>query len=105
MKLSELTLPISYEEAKKYALIFDINLSNRLKELYNEHGSDKIMPAPVALINDKFMLCADLLTEVMPGGMLADMWEAANKEVLLNSVEVISMEEAISLIKIEISSI
>jgi hypothetical protein len=100
MKLSELTLPISYEEAKRYALVFDINLSNRLSELYNQYGSDKLMPMPVALVDGRFMLCADLLTEVMPGGLLADMWDAANKEILLASVEVIPIEQAITLIDI-----
>ena len=46
----------------------------------------------------RLMLCGDILTEVMPGGLLADMWAAADKSVLLPSVEVIPWADAVALL-------
>jgi hypothetical protein len=50
------------------------------------------------MTDGRLMLSADLLTEVMPGGLLADMWAAADKAVLLPNVEVIPWGDAIALL-------
>jgi hypothetical protein len=44
------------------------------------------------------MLSADILTEVMPGGLLHAMWAAADQAVLLSSVEVIPWDEAVAML-------
>jgi hypothetical protein len=44
------------------------------------------------------MLCADVLTEIWPGGLLHAMWEAADKEVLGREVEVIPWADAVALL-------
>lgn len=98
MTLADLTLPISYEDAQGYALVFTPSLAQRLAELHALHGSPKCVPVPKALIDGRLMLSADVLTEVMPGGMLADMWAAADKAVLLPAVEVIPWADALALL-------
>jgi len=42
-------------------------------------------------------LCADVLTEIGPGGLLAAMWAAADKAVLLASVDVLPWHEVTAL--------
>lgn len=98
MTLADLTLPISYEDAKGYALVFTPALAARLAGLHAEHGSPNCVPLPRQLTDGRLMLCGDILTEVMPGGLLADMWAAADKAVLLPSVEVIAWEEAVAML-------
>lgn len=98
MTLADLTLPISYEDAQNYALVFSPQLAGRLAELHRLHGSPRCVPVPRQLVDGRLMLSADILTEVMPGGMLAEMWAAADKAVLLPAVEVISWSEAESLL-------
>lgn len=98
MTLGELSLPISYDDAKQYALVFTPALAARLAELHAVHGHSACVPVPRVMTDGRLMLCADLLTEVMSGGMLADMWAAADKAVLLSSVEVIPWDEAIALL-------
>lgn len=98
MTLSDLTLPISYEDAKALALVFTPALAGRLAELHAVHGSPNCVPVPRSLIDGRLMLSADILTEVMPGGLLADMWAAADKAVLLPAVEVIPWEDAVALL-------
>ena len=98
MKLSDLTLPIPYEDAKALALVFTPALAGRLAELHAEHGSGNCVPMPRTLTDGRLMLCADILTEVMPGGLLAGMWEAADKAVLLPAVEVIAWGDAVAML-------
>lgn len=98
MTLADLSLPISYEDASGYALVFTPTLAGRLAELHGLHGSSKCRPVPRQLTDGRLMLSADILTEVMPGGLLAGMWEAADKAVLLPAVEVIAWADAVALL-------
>lgn len=97
MKLADLTLPISYADARGLALVFTPQLAARLAELHAEHGSPNCVPMPRTLTDGRLMLCADVLTEVEPGGLLHAMWEAADKAVLGASVEVIPWADAVAL--------
>jgi hypothetical protein len=98
MTLGDLTLPIPYADARQYALVFDVQLAQRLAEIHAEHGSNKCRPVPRMMTDDRLMLCADLLTEVMPGGLLHAMWEAADKDILNAQVEVIPWADALALL-------
>ena len=98
MTLGDLTLPISYEDAKGYALVFDVALARRLAEIHAEHGSNKCRPVPRQMVDGRLMLSADVLTEVGPGGLLHAMWEAADKAVLNAAVEVMPWADAVALL-------
>lgn len=98
MKLADLNLPINYSDAKEYALVFDFTLAQRLSELHDQYGTNKCRPVPRNLIDGRLMLCADVLTEIVPGGLLYDMWQAADKNILMNSVEVIPWSQALELL-------
>lgn len=98
MTLSDLTLPISYADAKGLALVFTPQLAARLAELHAEHGTTNCVPMPRVLTDGRLMLCADVLTEVGPGGLLYEMWEHADKAMLLPAVEVIPWSEAVALL-------
>lgn len=98
MTLADLTLPISDGDAKELALVFTPALASRLAELHAQHGSKKCVPMPRTLTDGRLMLSADILTEVMPGGLLHEMWAAADKAVLLPSVEVIPWADAVALL-------
>ena len=101
MKLSDLTLPISYADAKGYALVFTPQLAGRLAELHAEHGTPNCVPMPRLLTDGRLMLCGDILTEVMPGGLLAGMWAAADQAVLLPSVTVMPWDEAVAMLPVQ----
>jgi hypothetical protein len=98
MTLGDLTLPISYEDARQWALVFDAELAERLAQIHAEHGSNKCRPVPRVMTDGRLMLCADLLTEVMPGGLLHAMWEAADKDVLNAAVTVMPWADAVALL-------
>jgi hypothetical protein len=98
MTLSDLTLPIGDADAKELALVFTPQLAARLAELHAEHGTANCVPMPRVLTDGRLMLCADVLTEVGPGGLLQGMWEAADQAVLLSSVDVIPWADAVALL-------
>ena len=98
MTLGDLTLPISYADARQYALVFDVALAQRLGEIHVEHGSSKCRPVPRVLTDSRLMLCADVLTEIGPGGLLEGMWAAADKAVLAQAVEVMPWADAVALL-------
>ncbi len=101
MTLSDLTLPISDADAKQLALVFTPQLAARLAELHAEHGTTNCVPMPRVLTDGRLMLCADVLTEVGPGGLLQGMWAAADQSVLLPAVEVIPWADAVALLPVE----
>jgi hypothetical protein len=96
--LSDLTLPISYADARVLALVFTPQLAGRLAELHAEHGSPNCVPVPRVLTDGRLMLCADVLTEIEPGGLLHAMWAAADQQVLGQAVEVIPWADAVALL-------
>lgn len=98
MKLSDLTLPISYEDARVLALVFTPALAARLAELHGLHGSPNCVPEPRTLTDGRLMLCADVLTEIEPGGLLHAMWQAADKATLAQAVEVMPWADAVALL-------
>ena len=98
MTLGDLQLPISYEAARGHALVFTTQLAGRLAELHGQYGSNKCRPLPRVMTDGRLMLSADVLTEVEPGGLLADMWAAADRNVLNAAVEVLPWAEAVALL-------
>lgn len=98
MKLSDLTLPISYADARGLALVFTTTLAGRLAELHALHGSRNCVPMPSVLADGRLMLSADVLTEIEPGGLLHAMWEAADKQVLGQAVDVVPWADALALL-------
>lgn len=105
MTLGDLTLPISYDDARGYALVFTPALAQRLAELHAQHGSNKCRPVPRVLVDGRLMLSADVLTEIEPGGLLHAMWEAADKAVLNASVTVLPWADAVALLPVDNSPI
>lgn len=98
MTLGDLTLPISYEAARGYALVFTPQLAARLAELHAQYGSNKCRTVPRVMTDGRLMLSADVLTEIEPGGLLHAMWEAADKAVLNAAVEVLPWADAVALL-------
>ena len=98
MTLADLTLPISDANAKALALVFTPQLAGRLAQLHTEHGSTNCVPMPRTLTDGRLMLCADVLTEIAPGGLLHAMWAAADQQVLGQAVEVIPWADAVALL-------
>jgi hypothetical protein len=98
MTLADLiTQPVSYETAKDLALVFSADLAAQLAAVQAEHGNPRHVASPVDLTDGRKMLCADLLTEVSPGGLYSGGFAHLPAE-LFPSVEVLPMSEVLPLL-------
>lgn len=98
MTLADLiSQPLTYETAKNFALVFSPELAAQLAAIQSQYGNPKHVASPVDLTDGRKMLCADLLTEVGPGGMYASGFGFLPTE-LFPLVEVVPMADAIALL-------
>lgn len=100
MLLRDLSLPIIDSDARGLALVFTTALAVRLGQLHADYGSTNCVPTPVTLTDGRLMLCADVLTEIKAGGLLAAMWGHANLETLGVDVEVIPWGDAVAMLPV-----
>jgi hypothetical protein len=87
--LGDLTLPLQLEFAYAHAMVFDITLALRLSELHSMHGRPDCVAMPRPLTDGRLALGCELLYATEPGGWLHEMWQAADKDILLPSVEIV----------------
>jgi len=92
-----LTAPLTATEAKGYAILLDTTLRDLLAAVQAEHGDPRHRVQPVALTDGRFMLCADLLTEVGEGGLFASGFAHLDPQ-LFSQVPVVPMAEALALL-------
>jgi hypothetical protein len=98
MTLADLiTQPVSYEATKALALVFSPELAAQLAAVQAEHGNPRHVASPVDLVDGRKMLCADLLTEVAPGGLYSGGFAHLPSE-LFPAVEVLPMAEVLLLL-------
>jgi hypothetical protein len=98
MTLADLiSQPVSYETAKDLALVFSPELAAQLAAVQAEHGNPRHVASPVDLTDGRKMLCADLLTEVGPGGLYSGGFAHLPAE-LFPLVEVLPMSQVLPLL-------
>ena len=95
MTLADVTFPVSLEWAQAHALVFGKPLADRLAELHSQHGNANCWPIAAPVGDGRYYLHADVLTEVMPGGLLHGMWSAADPAILLPAVEVLPLADVL----------
>jgi hypothetical protein len=89
--------PVSYQSAKDLSLVFSPDLAAQLAAVQSEHGNPRHVASPVDLVDGRKMLCADLLTEIAPGGLYAQGFAHLPAE-LFPSVEVLPMSAVLPLL-------
>jgi hypothetical protein len=98
MKLADVAIPVTAEWGREHALVFGSPLAQRLAELHALYGRPDCRATPRPTTDGRWLLTADILLATQPGGYLHAMWEAADKAVLLQAVEVVPWAEAVALL-------
>lgn len=83
---------------RQWALVFDASLAGALAAKWSEHGSTNCVPSPVTLTDGRYMLSADVLSEVHPGGLLHAMWAASDHAAIAAGTEVMAWPDAVAMI-------
>lgn len=87
---------LSYAEAKQYALVFGDAAVEALRQAQQARNSQHRV-APVQLSDGRWMVCADVLTELHPSGLLAGGLELLPQE-LFPEVGVMPWDDAVALL-------
>jgi len=103
VKLSDLTLPLSYAEGQAYALVFSQAFLDELAALYDSYGSTRCVPVPRVLTDGRLMLCGDVLSEVGEGGLLCDLWQHAAAAGFAADVDVVPWDEVVPLLPVAVA--
>lgn len=90
------SLPLPYDEARQYGLVFDAALAQRLAEVQAETPS-RHYARPVALTDGRHLLCGDLLSEVGAGGLYAQGFAKLDAG-RFDEIEVIPWADAVALL-------
>lgn len=85
------------DQAKGYGLVLSQAAYNAILAAQQQRPNARHRAAPVATTDGRWILCADLLREVGPGGLYHDGFELLPQQ-LFTSVEVIPWADAVALL-------
>ena len=83
---------------RQYALVFGVSLVQALAAKWQQYGSVNAIPNAVLLTDGRYMLSADVLSEVGPGGLLHAMWAASDLQAIAAGTEVMAWADAVAMI-------
>lgn len=89
-------LPLTHEEGVAYALVFAASLLPELEAVQSTTPSQH-RAGPVALIDGRYMLGADLLSEVGDGGLYAVGFSKFDTQIF-NEIALILYSDAVALL-------
>jgi hypothetical protein len=97
MLLSELTLPVPYDDCKDLALVYSYEVAVQWYESQVEHGDRRHTFTGLALSDGRWMMYGDVLSELYPGGIIGWALPHLTPEVM-TQIEVVPMSEVAALL-------
>lgn len=94
MTLSDLTLPVPYDDCKDLALVYDYATAAEWYAIQQEHGDPRHVATAQRLPDGRWWLGGHLLSEVYPGGILAWAAEFVTPEIA-EQIEVVPLGEVV----------
>ena len=101
MTLAQL-LTAGIDTQRQYALTFGAPLSTVLRQRWEQFGTTNLVPTPSLLTDGRYMLGADILSEVSEQEdskrLLARMWRNSNRAVIAAGITIIPWADAVALL-------
>lgn len=97
MLLSELTLPVPYAECKDLALVYPYEVAVLWYTIQQEHGDPRHVGVGLPLSDGRWMMYAEVLSEMYPGGIIGWAVEYLTPEIMAQ-IEVVPLADAIALL-------
>jgi len=99
MTLSDIALPMPYNECKNLALVYSYEVAALWYTIQQEHGDPRHVASGQALTDGRWMMGGHLLSELHPAGILA--WAVAHlTPEIMAQVEVLPMSEVAGLLPV-----
>ena len=97
MLISELTLPMPYEECKDLVLVYPYEVAVLWYTIQEEHGDPRHVGVGRQLTDGRWMMCGGVLSEMYPGGIIGWAVEQLTPEIMAQ-IEVVPLSEAVALL-------
>jgi hypothetical protein len=101
MTLAQL-LTAGIDTQRQYALVFGGPLATVLRQRWEQFGTANLVPTPVVLTDGRYMLGADILSEVSEQEdskrLLSRMWRNSDRAVIAAGVTIIAWADAVALL-------
>ena len=97
MLLSELTLPVPYEECKELVMAYDYATASEWYAIQQEHGDPRHVAIGQQLTDGRWIMCGGVLSELHEGGILAWALPHLTPEWMAN-VEIVPLADAVALL-------
>ncbi len=97
MLLSDMALPVPFDECRDLALVYPYEVAVALYGVQEKHGDPRHVPVGRPLTDGRWIMCGDVLSEVGEGGILAQAFSFITQEMMA-SVEVVPMSEVTGLL-------
>jgi len=97
MFLSELTLPMPYDECKGFALVYSYDTAVQLYETQAAYGDPRHVAVGLPLSDGRWMMYGEILSAVGEGGILAWAGEFMTQEIA-QQIEVVPIADAVALL-------
>jgi hypothetical protein len=101
MTLAQL-LTADIDTQRQYAMVFGAPLATVLRQRWEQFGTTNLVPTPSVLTDGRYMLSADILSEVSEQEdsrrLLARMWRNSDRAVIAAGVTVVPWAEAVALL-------
>jgi hypothetical protein len=97
MLLFELTLPVPYAECKDLALVYSYEVAVLWYTIQQEHGDPRHVGVGLPLSDGRWMMYAEILSEMYPGGIIGWAVEYLTPEIM-TQIEVVPMSEVVALL-------
>jgi hypothetical protein len=97
MNLSELTLPMPYDECKHLAIVYPYEVAVLWHTIQQEHGDPRHVGVGLPLSDGRWMMYAEILSEMYPGGIIGWALPHLTPEFMA-AVEIIPLADALALL-------
>jgi len=97
MLLSDYILPVPYEDCKDLSLVYSYEVAVQWYESQVEHGDRRHTFTGLPLQDGRWMMYADVLSEIYPGGIIGWATEYLTPDVMAQ-IEVVPMSEVAALL-------
>jgi hypothetical protein len=94
MTLADLTLPLPYADCRDLALVYDYSTAAEWYAIQQEHGDPRHVATGRQLVDGRWMMSGDVLSELHEGGILA--WAVPHMTPeFMAAVEVVQASEVV----------
>ena len=97
MILSDMALPVPYDQCKHLALVYPYDVALLWYSIQQQHGDPRHVAEARPLTDGRWILDGDLLSELHPAGILAWALPQLTPEIMAQ-IEVVPMSEVIALL-------